>query len=27
MSRVTIDSDWGVKGGDEKYNSWGEDVW
>ena len=27
MSRVTIDSDWGVMGGDEKYNSWGEDVW
>ena len=27
MSRVTIDSDWAVKGGDERYNSWGEDVW
>ena len=27
MSRVTIDSDWAVMGGEEKYNSWGEDVW
>ncbi len=28
-SRLTIDSDWGVRGGDEKYRDWMgvEDVW
>ena len=27
MSRITIDSDWDVLGGEEKYQAWGEDVW
>ena len=27
MSRTTIDSDWEALGGEEKYSSWGEDVW
>jgi len=26
-SRLTIDSDWEVLGGEEKYKEWGEDVW
>jgi len=27
-SKLTIDSDWGVRGGKEKYNDWnGEDIW
>lgn len=27
-SRLTIDSDWSARGGDEKYNDWtSEDVW
>lgn len=28
-SKLTIDSDWGARGGDEKYSDWGtnQDVW
>ena len=26
-SRLTVDSDWEVLGGEEKYKEWGEDVW
>ena len=26
-SRLSIDSDWGVLGGDDKYKEWGEDPW
>jgi len=26
-SRLVIDSDWGALGGEDKYKSWGEDVW
>ncbi len=27
-SKLTIDSDWGVRGGKEKFNDWnGEDIW
>mgnify|MGYP003150754530 FL=1 len=26
-SRLVIDSDWGVLGGEDKYKEWGEDTW
>ena len=26
-SRLSIDSDWGVLGGEDKYKEWGEDTW
>ena len=26
-SRLTIDSDWPVLGGEDKYKEWGEDTW